>query len=193
MSPNWRKKLLDLFKSNYINFLQGKKLNELAPVPMVSKNEIKATLHHNFSIFFKDLISWTAPASECNHCSRFVKRFCVIMVWRLSAPYVFSVSTVATEASQAAIDHLDGTQNDLQCPHGQQDGEQDHVPHHNVLRRLTFGPQSLVVEIAAVFAAGDHSRSSMCEEGPKEEVGHFHRVECREGNEIDSCFTQSRS
>lgn len=110
----------------------------------------------------------------------------------MSAAYIFLLSTVATEASQAAVDHLDGTQDDLQPPHGQQDGEQDDVPHHDVLRRLTFGPHGLVTEVAAVYAAGDHSRSSWCEKGPKEEVVYYHRVECREGNENDSFPTESR-
>lgn len=90
------------------------------------------------------------------------------------APYVFAFAAVTTDASQAAVDNLDGAQHDLQRPYGQQDGEQDDVPHHNVLRGLTCGPQSLVGEVAAVVAAGDHSRSSTCEEGPKEEVCHYH-------------------
>lgn len=98
-----------------------------------------------------------------------------------TVPYVFAFTTVATDASQAAVDHLDGTQYDLQQPHGQQDGEQDHVPHHNVFRGLTFAPHSLVVEVAG-GAAGDHSRSSMCEEGLKEEVCNYHRAKRREGN-----------
>lgn len=86
-------------------------------------------------------------------------------VRRLSAPYIFAFAAVAADASQAAVDHLDATEQDLQRPHGQQDGEQHHVPHHYVFRGLTLGPHSLVCEVAAVPAAGDHSsQTDVCEE-----------------------------
>lgn len=64
--------------------------------------------------------------------------------------HIFAVPTVSAEASQTAIDHLDAAEHHLQQAHGQQYGEQNHVPHHNVLGVHTGRPQLLVYKVAAV-------------------------------------------
>lgn len=58
--------------------------------------------------------------------------------------YIFAIATVPTDATQAAVDHLDGAQYKLQQTYGQQNGEQNDVPHHCVFRVVTDCPQSLV-------------------------------------------------
>ncbi|KAF3837130.1 hypothetical protein F7725_004594 [Dissostichus mawsoni] len=51
--------------------------------------------------------------------------------------YIFAFATVAADASDAAVDHLDAAEHQLHHPHGQQYGEQNHVPHHCVFRWFT--------------------------------------------------------
>lgn len=64
--------------------------------------------------------------------------------------YVFAFAAVPAEASQAAVDDLDAAEHQLQAPHGQQDGEQDHVPHHCVVGELADCPALLLYEVATV-------------------------------------------
>lgn len=62
--------------------------------------------------------------------------------------YVFAAA-VPADAAQAAVDHLDAAENQLQHPNGQQDGEQDHVPHHRVVGGRANVPQRLIPQVAA--------------------------------------------
>lgn len=64
--------------------------------------------------------------------------------------YILAVAAVPTDASQAAVDHLDGTEYKLQCTHGEQNGEQNDVPHHNIFGIDTHCPQGLVNKVAAI-------------------------------------------
>lgn len=73
--------------------------------------------------------------------------------------YIFAVATVPADASQTAVDHLDATEHQLQQPHGQQDGEQDDVPHHGVVRVLADCPQRLVCKVADITAKENSSQS----------------------------------
>lgn len=65
-------------------------------------------------------------------------------------PHLFAFTTVPADATQAAVDHLDAAEQQLQDAHGQQHGEQDHVPQHHVVGVLADGPQGLVHQVAAV-------------------------------------------
>lgn len=79
--------------------------------------------------------------------------------WQALCPtYVFPVAAVSADAAKAAVDHLDGAEHQLQEPHGQQDGEEDHVPHHGVLGGIADGPHCLVGEVTAA-PAGPTSKS----------------------------------
>lgn len=71
--------------------------------------------------------------------------------------YIFAVAAVPADASQAAVDHLDAAEHQLQQPHGQQDGEQDDVPHHGVVRVLADCPQCLVYKVAVITTAKENS------------------------------------
>ncbi len=71
--------------------------------------------------------------------------------------YIFAVTTVPTEASQTAVDHLDAAEHQLNQAHGQQDGEQDDMPHHCIFGILTDTPQSLIYKVAALIPARENS------------------------------------
>lgn len=128
---------------------------------------------------------WLKPGStdDFPHCKIC---FCTIEVSQLASPYVFAFATVTADASHAAVEHLDGAEHQLQQPHGQQNGEQDDIPHHYVFWLFAFCPHSLVSEVAA-FTDARESRESrtnliinkvylsiysshMCEVGHKERV-----------------------
>lgn len=64
--------------------------------------------------------------------------------------HIFAFPTVSAEASQTAIDHLDAAEHHLQHAHGEQYGEQNHVPQHNFLGEHTGRPQRLVYKVAAI-------------------------------------------
>lgn len=84
--------------------------------------------------------------------------FFLIVVQKLFA-HLFAVAAVPADASQAAVDHLDAAEHQLQRTHGQQNGEQDDVPHHGVGRVLAECPQGLVYQVAAVTSASEIRRS----------------------------------
>lgn len=80
-----------------------------------------------------------------------------------SFTYIFVVAaTVPAEASQAAVEHLDAAERHLQHAHAQQNGEQDHVPHHGVFGQDTLGPHGLVDEVAAIGPAGREQQQEHC-------------------------------
>ena len=74
--------------------------------------------------------------------------------------YILAVATVAAEASQAAVDHLDAAEHRLDNTHGQQDGEQNDVPHHRVVRVHTVCPQGLVHKVAPATPVGENDSKS---------------------------------
>lgn len=63
--------------------------------------------------------------------------------------YTLSAATVSADAAKAPVDDLEAAQQHLQEPNAQQDGEQDHVPHHRVLGVLAGRPHSLVSQVTA--------------------------------------------
>lgn len=70
---------------------------------------------------------------------------------------VFAVTTVTADAPYAAVDHLDAAKHQLHHPHGQQDEEQDDVPHHCIVRVLADRPQSLVCNVADIASARERT------------------------------------
>lgn len=71
--------------------------------------------------------------------------------------YIFALATVPADASQAAVYHLDAAEHQLHQPHGQQNGEQDDVPHHRIGREGTDCPHGLVYKVAAITTAREKS------------------------------------
>lgn len=69
--------------------------------------------------------------------------------------HVFAVATVAADAADATVDHLDGAQRKLQQADAQQNGEQHHVPHHSVFGVVTEAPHSLIEEVTVFTPEGD--------------------------------------
>lgn len=67
----------------------------------------------------------------------------------LTSSYPF-VSAGSTQTAKESIDHLNGTQNQLQAACGQQSSEQSNVELHNVLRLCAFSPPCLVSQVARV-------------------------------------------
>lgn len=72
--------------------------------------------------------------------------------------YIFAVAAVPADASYAAVDHLDAAEHQLHHPHGQQYGEQNHMPHHGIGGVFTHCPHGLVYKVAAITAAREKSR-----------------------------------
>lgn len=60
------------------------------------------------------------------------------------------VTAVPTEAADAAIDHLDATEDELQAPQAQGDGEEDQVPQRRIGRDHTQFPQGVVKQVTSV-------------------------------------------
>lgn len=63
--------------------------------------------------------------------------------------YILSAAAVSAEAAKAPVDDLEAAEQQLQEPHAQQDGEQDHVPHHRVFGVVAGRPHSLVSQVTA--------------------------------------------
>lgn len=81
--------------------------------------------------------------------------------------YIFAVTAVPAEAPQAAVDHLNAAEHKLQDPHGQQNGEQDDVPHHCVLWVVADCPHSLVYKVAAVTTASENNSQASVSEAQR--------------------------
>lgn len=64
-----------------------------------------------------------------------------------------ALPTVTADASHTAVDHLDGTEQDLQHTHAQQYGEQHNVPQYNIFRVFTDFPKGLIPKVAGISPA----------------------------------------
>lgn len=114
--------------------------------------------------------AWLTPSETINHysaCSFFsgvVPFHCFFTtiyydfhdLWgsekKTQKTYIFALPTVPADTSHAAVDHLDGTEHQLQQAGEQEYEEQHDVPHHRIFREHTGWPQGLVRNVAAAPA-----------------------------------------
>lgn len=107
------------------------------------------------SVFQQGVLVSCQGLSQWLQVEKHTLSFSESFAWKMwlcltSGPSYPFVNAGSTQAAKEPVDHLDGTQNQLQTACGQQSTEQPSVELHNVLRLCALSPPCVVSQVTRV-------------------------------------------
>lgn len=132
----------------------GGKTETAQPQPRYATNSIIAS---SFPWLREELPGPSRPAGDPAAATLSRPMCAGGLTWPKTSAYPTAATTLAvsTQGPQEAVDHLDGTDNYLDRPYDQQDGEEGQIPGNHVARLLALAPYVRVPEVISVRDTGE--------------------------------------